>query len=65
MTNSIKVTRYIVQFDPVLKGWIAFKVVTENNKIVDKTALTVAKPAPNLAARSLYRYLTLEQQHDE
>lgn len=56
---KIRITRYVIQFDPRYKGWIAFKTVTNPlNKIIERTALTSPKRSPHLAARSLYRFLS-------
>lgn len=56
--KEITKTRYVIEFDPKMDGWLAFKVVTSRGAILEKIPVVTAKPIPHLAARSLARVLS-------
>lgn len=57
----ILITKYVIQYDPRLAGWVGFRVVKETeghkSRTVERSALTNPKPQPHLAARALTRAL--------
>lgn len=57
MTTEITRTKYVIEFEPKMQGWIAFKTVTSRSTILEREPLTNPKPAPHLAARALERVL--------
>jgi hypothetical protein len=57
----IRITEYVIRYDPRLKGWIAFRVAKDTEghaiQVVERTAITNPKPLAHLAARALTRVL--------
>lgn len=60
----VRITKYVIQFEPRLSGWVAFFVAkdTEGHKTqtVERRAVTTPKTTPADAARALARVLKLK-----